>query len=152
MDEESIRRYISSEFEGVHVTVASRENGAPEISWGDTFFICDPHGDLPEAKQFPFATIVTHDYGDFDNQSRLDRPGVFRLNVGVSKETFERLFPSGQAVDYALLDTLIPHPVYGASHWVSVLNPSDSTFEQIMPLIHEAYSIARERADRVHER
>ena len=152
MDEDSIRRYISAEFEGVVVTIAAEDNGAPQVSWGDTFFICDPHGDLPESKQFPFATIVTQDYGDFDNTSNLNRPGVFRLNIGVSKETFERLFPSAEGFDFTALDRLMPHPVYGGNHWVSVLNPGDETFDALRPLLEEAYAISRERADQVHER
>ena len=152
MDQESIRGYVASEFEGVDVTIASAENGAPEVSWGDTFFICNPHGDLPEQKQFPFATIVTQDYGDFDNRSDLNRPGVFRLNIGVSRPTFDRLFPAAEDHDFRALDRLLPHPVYGSNHWVCVLNPSVETFDSVKPLLEEAYTIARERADRVRER
>jgi len=152
VDQQSIRDLIASSFEGVEVTVASKGNGAPEASWGDTFFICDPHHDLPEQKQVPFATIVTQDYGDFDKRSNLDRPGVFRLNVGVSKETFDALFPSVEGFDFAALDQLMPHPVYGPNHWVCVLNPSEATFESVKPLLAEAYAIARGRADNVHER
>jgi len=152
VDQQAIRDHIASSFEGVDVTVASKENGAPEVSWGDTFFICNPNRDLPEQKQFPFATIVTQDYGDFDSASNLNRPGVFRLNVGVSRETFDRLFPSTDGFDFTALDRVMPHPVYGANHWVCVLNPGDDTFEKVKPLLEEAYAIARERADRVSER
>ena len=88
MDTTSITSFISREFHGVKVVVASQENGAPEVSWGDTFFIHseDPH-------DFPIATIVTKDYGDFNRASHLNRPGVFRLNIWVcvldpSTETF----------------------------------------------------------------
>jgi hypothetical protein len=108
LDEAAITRYIKTTFEGIDVVVASRENGAPEIAWGDSFFIYDPERDLPEARRFPFATIVTKDYGDFDNQSNLDRPGVFRLNIGVSKKTYASLFGEGQ-YDFAALDRLMPH-------------------------------------------
>lgn len=152
VDEDSIRRYIASTYEGVEVTIASEDNGAPEVSWGDTFFICDPHHDLPQHKQFPFATIVTKDYGDFDNASNLDRPGVFRLNIGVSKETFDSRLGANENHDFTALDRLMPHPVYGGNHWACVLNPSDETFEEIKPLLDEAYAISRERADSVHER
>jgi Family of unknown function (DUF6194) len=81
---------LSSLITGVDVVAASREGGAPEIAWGDTFFICDPDRNLDEPRRFPFATIVTKDYGDFDNASNLDRPGMFRLNIGVSKQTFAK--------------------------------------------------------------
>ena len=40
---------------------------------------------------------------------------------------------------------LIPHPVYGRNHWVSVLNPSDATFAELNPLLDEAYRIAVRR-------
>jgi hypothetical protein len=148
LDEAGITRYVETTFEGVDVDVASRESGAPEIAWGDSFFIYDPDRNLPDTRRFPFATIVTKDYGDFDNQSQLDRPGVFRLNIGVSKETCASLFGVKTEHDFAALDRLMPHPVYGRNHFVCVLNPSDSTFESITPLLKEAYEIAVRRARR----
>ena len=42
MDQDGIRRYVAGAFSGVDVQIASRENGAPEMAWGDTFFIFDP--------------------------------------------------------------------------------------------------------------
>src|SRR5919108_1666592 len=105
MDEASITRYITDTFAGVDV-VHPEASGAPEIAWGDTFFIYDPDRNLEPKHRFPFATIVTKDYGDFDRASNLDRPGVFRLNVGVRKETYRSLFgpqpanpPAGGVVD-----------------------------------------------------
>jgi Family of unknown function (DUF6194) len=144
LDEESIRQYIGS-LDGVDVQIAGAENGAPEVAWGDTFFIHDPLRNLEGARRFPFATIVTKDYGDFDDASNLDREGVFRLNIGVSKETYRRLFPNEGQHDFTALDVLMPHPVYGQNHWVCVLNPSDATFEDIKPLIDEAYRVAVNR-------
>lgn len=144
VDEAAIRDYVSRTFDGVDVEIASREGGAPEIAWGDTFFIYDPNRNLEGPRRFPFATIVTKDYGDFDNASNLNRDGVFRLNIGVSKETFEVLFREGH-YDFATLDQLMPHPVYGKNHFVSVLNPSDATFEKVKPLLAEAYEIAVSR-------
>jgi len=99
-------------------------------------------------RRFPFATIVTKDYGDFDKASNLDRPGVFRLNIGVSKETFAKQFGTEGEYDFAALDRILPHPVYGRNHFVSVLNPSDSTFEVIKPLLSEAHGIAMGRVER----
>ena len=92
--------------------------------------------------------MVTQDYGDFDNQSKLDRPGVFRLNIGVSKETFAELFGNEIKHDFTALDRLMPHPVYGRNHFVCVLNPSHSTFESIKPLLAEAHAIAVNRLER----
>jgi hypothetical protein len=146
VDAEAITRDIATSFAGVDVVVACAENGAPKIAWGDTFFIYDPDRNLDDTRRFPFATIVTKDYGDFDNASNLDRPGIFRLNIGVNKETFARLFSVEAQHDFTALDVLMPHPVYGSNHFVCVLNPSDSTFEALRPLLHEAYEIAVKRA------
>ena len=146
MDEASITRYIESTFKGVDVLVGSRERGSPEIAWGDTFFIYDPNRDLSDTRRFPFATIVTKDYGDFDYSSNLDRPGVFRLNIGIRKETYAKLFDAEEIFDFAALHRLMPHPVYGQNHFVCVLNPSDSMFEKVKPLLSEAYQIAVKRA------
>jgi hypothetical protein len=145
MDQAAIRRYIATTFAGVDAFIGSEEAGSPELAWGDTFFIYDPHRTLKGAKRFPFATIVTKDYGDFDNASNLDRPGVFRLNVGVSKETYTSLFDAAGDHDFTALDVLMPHPVYGPNHWVSVLNPSEATFEELEPLLREAYDRAVSR-------
>jgi hypothetical protein len=58
------------------------------------------------------------------------------------------LLGEGGEQDFATLDKLIPHPVYGRNHWVSVLNPSESTFESIKPLLHEARAIAIKRVEK----
>src|SRR5438045_477769 len=143
MDEAAITRYVSDTFAGVDVVVASREGGAPEVAWGDTFFIYDPERNLKPTQRFPFATIVTKDYGEFDRASNLNRPGVFRLNIGVSKETYRSLFgpqpaPGASGAvdtghDFTALDRLLPHPVYAPQSWVCVLNPSAATFETARP-------------------
>jgi hypothetical protein len=148
VDEASITQYIATTFPGVDIDVASEEAGAPEVAWGDTFFIYDPDHTLESTRRFPFATIVTKDYGDFDNASNLNRSGIFRLNIGVSKETHQSLFGAGGEYDFTALDKLMPHPVYGRNHWVCVLNPSASTFETASPLLAEAYDIAVKRFTR----
>ena len=95
-----------------------------------------------------FATIVTTD--DFDHASNLSRPGVFRLNLGLGRATFERLVgpiaePDYTALDqsepdYTALDRIIPHPVYAKQRWISILNPSERTFrEVVLPLLAEAH-------------
>ncbi len=148
MDEASIRRYVADTFEGVDVEVGSREGGAPEIAWGDTFFIYDPDRNLEGAGRMPFATIVTKDYGDFDSASNLNREGVFRLNIGVGRETYQSLFPSDAGHDFTAFDVLMPHPVYRRNHWVCVLNPGEATFHSLEPLLAEAYEIAVKRLGR----
>ena len=117
---------------------------------GDTFIYYDPHHDIDLTHSMPFATIVTKDYGEFDNTSQLDRPGVFRLNIGVSRDTFRALFgyapgedapeSANTTYDHAALDRLMPHPIYAPQSWVSVLNPSVETFEAVKSLLADAYS------------
>ncbi|MGJ7504808.1 DUF6194 family protein [Variovorax sp. ZT5P49] len=129
MTEDAITQHIIDMLAGGHFQVAD----------DNTFFFHD--GD----NRFPFTTIVTKD-NEFDSASQLNRPGVFRLNVGVGKETFRALFGEAPAAaDHAALDTLMPHPVYAKMYWVSVINPSAKTFETVKPLIAEALSLARSR-------
>jgi hypothetical protein len=71
----------------------------------------------------------------------LRRPGVFRLNIGVSRATFERLLGADAEPDYTALDRILPHPVYARQLWVSILNPSDATFaDVVIPLLDEAHA------------
>ena len=92
-------------------------------------------------KHWPnFATIVTTDEHDMGSPSGLARDGVFRLNIGVGKATFERLVGAATEPDFAALDTVIPHPVYARQRWIAILNPSRETFEDVIkPLIAEAH-------------
>jgi hypothetical protein len=72
--------------DGVLTQRAHSGDGSPEIAWGDTFFYYAPDGVVPSATQ-PFATIVTKNYPG-DETSRLERPGVFRVNMAAGKEAF----------------------------------------------------------------
>ena len=47
--------------------------------------------------------------------------------------------------DFAALNELTPHPVYGWMGWVQVLNPSEARFAQLRPLLREAYALAVEK-------
>jgi hypothetical protein len=133
MDEATIVQYIQNTFAGVEVATVS----------GGSFFMYDPDRTLPLERKFPFATIVTSD--EYDSFSNLSRTGVFRLNIGVSRETFRTMFPppaDTAEFDFTALDRWLPHPVYGKMYWVSVLNPNAETFEQARALLTEAYEIA----------
>jgi hypothetical protein len=101
---------------------------------GATFFSLDK-------SHWPnYATIVTTDEHDEGAPSNLARPSAFRLNIGVGRETFERLVGSMAEPDYAAYDRILPHPVYAKQRWISVLNPSDATFRDVvLPLIAEAH-------------
>jgi hypothetical protein len=141
-----------AELGGTIVVVASEEDGDPEMAWGDTFFFYDPDGVTVPEKRMPFATIVVNDYPGFDEASELSRPGVFRVNVSVSRETFEQHTPDGGSIDYSLLDRVIPHPVYAAQSWLSVLNPGPATENTVRALLGEAHVRARERYDKQQAR
>ena len=97
------------------------------------FFSLDPEKHWPN-----YATLVTTD--EHDDASDLDRPGAYRLNLGVDRETFERIAASDPEPDYTAFDRLLPHPLYGQQHWISIVNPSHETFEaEIVPLIELAH-------------
>jgi hypothetical protein len=122
-DPESIIRLIRETYPEVDIVTME----------GAAFFSLDPEKHWPN-----FATIVWTD--DFDQASNLSRPGVFRLNVGVSRATFDRLVGWDTAPDYTAIDCLLPHPVYDRQHWISILNPSDATFRDVvLPLLAEAH-------------
>lgn len=143
MDQDAIIHYVTDTFTGIELLRPTDGPGA-----GDTFIYYAPQHNLDATHQMPFATIVTKDYGDFDNTSQLNRPDVFRLNIGVSRDTFRALFGAAPGevsttsadYDFAALDRLMPHPVYATQSWVCVLNPSPETFEAVKPLLAEAYS------------
>jgi Family of unknown function (DUF6194) len=109
---------------------------------GATFFSLDAERHFPN-----FATIVTND-DDYDEGARLSRDGVFRINVGVNRGTFERLVGDVVDPDYAALDALLPHPTYARQHWLGILNPSHETFDTVIrPLLDEAHErLATQRA------
>jgi hypothetical protein len=153
MTEDELISFVRRLPGGVAMT-AGPESGAPEVAWGDTFFFADPEGDVPGDRRFPFGTLVTKDYEGFDTASKLDRPGVFRLNIGVGRRIFEDLFgypPADHAAhrseyDFAAEDQLIPHPVYAVQGWASVVSPGPATDARARELLVQAH----ERAARRH--
>src|ERR1041385_2720721 len=115
VNDTEISQYISDTFEGVDF----------EVNSYGSFFFYNPDSNLPPDHTFPFVTIVTNDNND--EFSNLNRPSVFRLNIGVGKQTFRSLFgspvlPSDEDstsvsddktgnYDFTALDQLMPHPV-----------------------------------------
>lgn len=119
-------------------------------SGGTTFWFAE--GD--RRQMMPFLTLVTDD--EHDAASNLNRPSVYRLNVGLSADEYrERFGPPPYALgdgqtpvnghDPAALDILMPHPVYAALHWACVLNPTRSTLARLTPPLQAAYDRARRR-------
>lgn len=129
-------------------------DSAPEIAWGDTFFYYAPDGQPPATTQ-PFATIVTKNYPG-DETSRLNRPGVFRVNIAARRDTARTWADetwagdknSGDAADPGALDRVFIHPVYGSMGWLAVVNPGPRTTQTTRHLLRQAYEAARARYDR----
>lgn len=130
--------------DGTQVVIASAENGAPEISWGDAFATYAPDSGAHGA--FPFATVVTRDVPGFDEASRLDRPGVFRLNLSVGRDVLAARADGDAAPDD--LDRWVPHPVYAAQGWLSICSPAANRRDEILELAHAAHQRARARQRR----
>ncbi len=89
-------------------------------SWGERGIFYNPNRVL---KRGVYVLTVKEKDGDNDKGSMLNRDNVYRVNVGLRKQTFINKFghiperpPAGKIVrmDYAFtaLDTIIPHPVY----------------------------------------
>lgn len=140
MDETAVTHYITETFAGVETSTA----------YDYLFFF------YGSDRKLPFATLATVDH-EYDQISQLDRPGVFRLNIGISRPTFESLFgtakPDVSSYDFTALDTIMPHPDYAPQSWVCVLTPSVSTFQHIVqPLLAEAYDLAVKRDARAQSR
>ena len=129
-------------------------DGVIEVnSWGERGIFYNPGNVL---KRGVYVLTVKEKDGENDRASRLDREGMWRLNIGVRKSTFLSLFgelparpKKGGVVDmlfdFSAVDIVMPHPVYAWMGWICVLNPSAETVERIKPLIQESYEYAKEK-------
>ena len=138
---DSIIAHLLDRFEGTRVVEA----------WGERSIFYNPGLMLPRGVYF--ATVKEKD-GENDKASNLDRPGVFRFNVGTTKPVFlERFGPpparpgKGGVIDgpwdFTAADTLTPHPVYGWMSWVAVLNPSHETLASMSEIVEAAFGKAK---------
>jgi erythromycin esterase-like protein len=134
----------------VTVTIADEASGAPEAAWGNRFFFAGAD------RRMPFATIVDTDVPGWDEASRLERPGVHRLNVQLGRQEFERRFGIPPArleqlrngIDFSRLDVLLPHPLYGVQGWGCILNPTPRSLPMIDELLRQAHARAARRESR----
>lgn len=127
----------------VEAFVENLDNVQREDNFGYIFyFVGDDH-------KLAFVTIG-HSDNEFDMVSNLDRDGVFRINIGVSKATFEALLGDAPAenIDYSVLNVFLPHPHYAKQHFVSILNPAGANVEVTQNLMVEAHAIAAARLAR----
>ncbi|GAA4981610.1 hypothetical protein GCM10025792_29900 [Pseudonocardia tropica] len=113
---------------------------------GDAFAIHDPDHDYEQRPRQGWATVVRSDVND--TASDLDRPGAFRLNIGLPAARFRALFPVDPGIDPRTRDVLFPHPVYAARRWVAVVEP-DTTWPRVRELLDEAHdAVVRRHAAR----
>lgn len=126
--------------------VASLENVQKSEAYGYLFyFYSDDH-------RMPFLTIANSD-NDYDKVSNLNREGVFRVNLGIRKETFAELFPNNPeggdvTYDFTILNTFLPHPDYAKQYFICILNPSEANEDTFRKLVREAHEVAKQRYDR----
>ena len=130
MSQDEVLDYIRKTFADIQIVESD----------GNFFISHGPGGKVPE-DAFPFATLVTTDV--YDKLSSLSRPGVYRLNIGVSRLTFRALFKDLEhTYDFTALDKLLPHPIYGTMNWLCVLNPGEATWDTAKAYLAEAYGRA----------
>ncbi len=139
MNESTLVDFLTKTLPDVETTTA----------FGYTFFF------YQSERKLPFATLISADT-EYDRISNLDRPGVYRLNIGISRQTFQSLFGTEKvdvsSYDFTALDVIMPHPEYAKQHFICVLAPGDATFERIRPLLEEAHDIAARRYIRQNKR
>lgn len=122
-------------------------------SWGEKGIFYNPNQVL---KRGVYVLTVKEKDGNNDKGSNLDRENIYRVNVGLRKPSFEKIFgeipkrPNAARTvdmnyDFTELNKIIPHPVYAWMGWISALNPSKETFEILKPLIQEAYEYSKEK-------
>ena len=134
--------------EDISIFILTRYDGLRVIdAWGEKSFFYNPDNLLKRG--IYFCTLKDKD-GDNDKASQLNRNGVYRLNFGISKQSFLNLFDSipkrpakGSCIKgeylFTELDKLTPHPVYGWMSWVSILSPSNESWDKIEELLSESY-------------
>jgi hypothetical protein len=101
-----------------------------------------------------FATIAAS-AEDYDHQvSKLDRPGIYRLNMGIGKDSFQAMFGKEKVDtskwDYTAANVIMPHPDYSAQRFVCVLSPTGDTLDKVHALLGEAYALAKSRFLKQH--
>jgi hypothetical protein len=140
MSPEEIVADVCDQFDGV----------VPKASFGETSLFYNPGQVLPNGVHF--CTIKEHDSAN-DKSSNLDREQVFRLAIGLARDSYQRLFgarpgrPAKGGVvetddDFTALNVLMPHPIYAWMGWAQILSPTIDTYTEVFPLIRGAHGAA----------
>lgn len=125
-------------------------------SWGEKGIFYNPNNTL---KRGIYILTVKEKDGENDKSSNLNRENVYRINIGVRKKTFIDMFgeipkrPSKGCIvnmeyDFASINSIIPHPVYAWMSWICCISPTEKTFNELKPLIQEAYEYAKEKYEK----
>ena len=129
-------------------------------TWGERAVFYNPGNTL---KKGVYVLTIKEKDGENDKASGLNRKNIFRVNLGLRKETFIKLFgeiparpAAGKTVDmnydFEKTDEILPHPVYAWMGWISILNPDKKTADTLVPFINEAYSYAKEKFEKNHSK
>jgi hypothetical protein len=146
MDNSTIVAYIRGTFSDLFEDGDGMNSG-----WGEHAFYYNPGSTLQRGVYF--LTIKSKPTAA-DFASAILVNGAYRLNVRISAADFERRFgrPSrwlkaeerpDPAFDYRIDDQICPDPT-GWWTALSVLNPSQATFESLKPTIRDAYQLSRD--------
>jgi len=122
-------------------------------NWGERGIFYNPNNTL---KKGVYVLTIKEKDGDNDKASNVNRDGIYRINLGIKKETFIKLFKAvperpkaGDIVkmdyDFTKTNIILPHPVYAWMSWICILNPTEEKFETLKSLINESYEYAREK-------
>jgi hypothetical protein len=143
MRQEDIFNYCLQNFEGTVLNT----------NWGEQAIFYNPNNTL---KKGVYVVTIKEKDGANDYASKVNRDGVFRINISIRKDTFQTIFgtipkrpTAGNIVDmnydFTQLNTIMPHPIYAWMGWICILNPTSETFETLKPLLQEAYDFAKEK-------
>lgn len=120
-------------------------------TWGEISLFYNPTNKHPHG--IYFCTIKQKD-SKYDQASNLNRTNTFRFNFAISKKKFIQIFQNipkrptkGKIIegeyDFALINKLQPHPIYGWMRWVAIVNPTQKSFNTFIPLLRESYEKAK---------
>lgn len=124
----------------VEAFVEALDNVQREENFGYIFYF------VGEDHLVPFVSIAASD-NEYDKVSNLNREGVFRINIGISRTAYDEVVGhiSSEDVDYTTLNVFLPHPEYAKQNFVCILNPSGENAELTKKLMVEAHDLVAAR-------
>ena len=107
--------------------------------------------DRGEGRKTFFINIKEFDTPD-DKDSNLDRDGIYRVTIRLSKKSYDDLFSTqannkyvlSQGCDYKKTNIIMPHKTLAKEYYVVCLSPTADLFNNILKyLVADAYREAR---------